>query len=325
MRLARSSSLFKSQQGEYYMSNHLFTANSRSNHNIFIPYNSGSPQADLEKHISGLGLARLDFERDAVSGEVIFAVEGDWAPTSQMDEEARIGSLAYALKKLGNPKDAAEFIRCLNAICEDGDALSRQTVARYYYGEVARRGAGPVFNEMGLMVMNLASLTPVEEVIGVEDEPAWELRGKSNPQSLFDREVAQIERMIRGCRKSKCIVHDEWTEWLNDLEADGASLKELDDAFAHVEALDQYDENGAVITVSSHERTRICGRVAQEITTDDLPREARHLIEEMRRAYASGVEIEEIWEEIDAQLDIIFPVCGRTPQGSRFFSRANAE
>jgi hypothetical protein len=256
---------------------------------------------------------------------VIYAVDGDWAPTSQMDEEARIGSLAYALKKLGNPEDAAEFIRCLNAICEDGDALSRQTVARYYYGEIARRGVGETFKEMGLIAMHLASLNPVDEGVGVEDAAAWELYGKSNPRSLFDQEVAEVERMIRGRRKSRCFVHDEWTEWLNDLEANGASLKELDDAFAQVEASDQYDENGAIIVMSAHERTRSCGRVDLEITADDLPVEARHLIGEMRRAYTSGIEIKEIWEEIEAQLSCIFPVFGRTPQGSRFFSRANAE
>jgi hypothetical protein len=59
------------------MSNHLFSANSRSNHDIFIVPNYSSPQSDLEKHTSDSGLARLDFERDAVAGEVIFAVEGD--------------------------------------------------------------------------------------------------------------------------------------------------------------------------------------------------------------------------------------------------------
>jgi hypothetical protein len=34
------------------------------------------------------------------------------------------------------------------------------------------------------------------------------------------------------------------TEWLNDLESNGATIDELDDAFSHVEALDQYDEAG---------------------------------------------------------------------------------
>src|SRR6516165_1672385 len=105
----------------------------RSNHNIFFPQSYGSPLNDITKHISGLGLARLDFEHCGVAGEVIYSVEGDSAPTSQQDEEARIATLAYALKKLGNPEDAAEFMRCLNAICEEGDARYRQVAASYYY------------------------------------------------------------------------------------------------------------------------------------------------------------------------------------------------
>jgi hypothetical protein len=72
----------------------------RSNHSIFLPHNFGSPFNDMSEHIAGLGLARLDFERGAVVGEVIYTVEGDLTPTSQQDEEARIATLAYALKKL---------------------------------------------------------------------------------------------------------------------------------------------------------------------------------------------------------------------------------
>jgi hypothetical protein len=63
---------------------------------------------------------------------VIYTVEGDLTPISQQDEEARIATLAYALKKLGNREDAAEFMRCLNAICEEGDARYRQVTASYY-------------------------------------------------------------------------------------------------------------------------------------------------------------------------------------------------
>jgi hypothetical protein len=37
--------------------------------------------------------------------------------------------LAYALKKLGNAVNAAEFMRCLNALCEEGDERYRQVVA----------------------------------------------------------------------------------------------------------------------------------------------------------------------------------------------------
>jgi hypothetical protein len=85
----------------------------RSNHSLFLPQNYGSPFNDTAEHISELGLGRLDFERGAVAGEVIYTVDGDLTPTSQQEEEARIATLAYALKKLGNLEDAAEFMRCL--------------------------------------------------------------------------------------------------------------------------------------------------------------------------------------------------------------------
>jgi hypothetical protein len=135
----------------------------RSNHRIFLPQNFGSPFNDMAEHISGLGLARLDFERYAVAGEVIYSVDGDLTPTSQQDEESRIATLANALKKLGNPEDAAEFMRCLNAICEEGDARYRQVAASYYYGEIAERGVGPVLKEMALIAMSLASLNSVTD------------------------------------------------------------------------------------------------------------------------------------------------------------------
>jgi hypothetical protein len=297
----------------------------RSNHNIFLPQNYGSPFNDAAEHISGLGLARIDFERCAVAGEVIYSVEGDSTPTSQQDDEARIATLAHALKKLGNPEDAAEFMRCLNAICEEGDARYRQVVASYYYGEIAERGVGPVLKEMALIAMHLASLNPVTEEVEGASEMVYALSEESKPRSLFDLEVATVNRMIRGRRKSAGIVQDEWTQWLNDLEVNGATVDELDDAFAHVEALDQYDEGGAIIRMSAHERTVACGRVDHEFTADDLPEQVRFLAGELRGAYAHGVAIEEIWDEINAHLDALFPVKGRTAEGGRFFSRANLE
>jgi hypothetical protein len=297
----------------------------RSNHSIFFPQSYGSPLNDITKHISGLGLRRLDFERCAVAGEVLYTVEGDSTPTSQQDDEARIATLAYALKKLGNPEDAAEFMRRLNAICEEGDARYRQVAASFYYGEIAERGAAPVLKEMALIAMHLASLNPVMEDVESDSEIVYALRGESRPRSLFDLEVAEVNRMIRGRRRSACFVHDEWTEWLNDLEASGATLDELDDAFAHVEALDQYDEGGAIIHMSAHERTFACGRADQEFTADDLPEQARFLAGDLLRDYASGVEIAEIWDAVNTQLDVLFPVTGRTAEGGRFFSRVNLE
>src|SRR5262245_24194562 len=265
----------------------------RSNHSIFLSQNFGSPFNDMSEHIACLGLARLDFERGAVAGEVIYTVEGDLTPTSQQEEEARIATLAYALKKLGNPEDAAEFMRCLNAICEEGDARYRQVAASYYYAEIAERGAGPVLKEMALIAMNLASLNPVTEEAESDSEMVYAFRGESKPRSFFDREVAAVERMIRGRRKSASLVHDEWTEWLNDLETNGATVEELDEAFRHVEALDQYDEGGAIVRMSAHERTFACGRADHEFTADDPPEQARFLVGDLFRAYMSGVEIGE--------------------------------
>src|SRR5262245_65556799 len=80
----------------------------RSNHSIFVQQNYGSPFNDTTEHISRLGLGRLDFERGAVACEVIYTVEGDLMPNCQQDEEARIATLAYALKKLGNPERSEE-------------------------------------------------------------------------------------------------------------------------------------------------------------------------------------------------------------------------
>jgi hypothetical protein len=295
----------------------------RSNHSIFFPQSYGSPLNDITKHISGLGLGRLDFGRCAVAGEVLYTVEGDSTPISQQDEEARIATLAYALKKLGNPDDAAEFMRCLNAICEGGDARYRQIAASYYYKEIAERGAAPVLKEMALLAMQLASLNPVTEEAESDSEAIYALHAESKSRSLFDREVAEVKRLIRGRRKIACFARDEWTEWLNDLEANGASLEELDDAFAHVEALDQYDEGGAIIRMSAHERTVACGRVDHEFAADDLPEQARHLAGYLRRAYSDGVEIDEIWDDVNTQLDVLFPVTGKTAEGGRFFSWAN--
>ena len=297
----------------------------RSNHSIFLPQNFGSPFNDMSEHIAGLGLARLDFERGAVAGEVIYTVEGDLTPASQQEEEARIATLAYALKKLGNREDAAEFMRCLNAVCEEGDARYRQVAASHYYKEIAERGTGDVLKEMALLAMQLASLNPVTEESDDNSEAIYTLSAKSKSRSLFDLEVAEAERLIRGHRKCAGLVHDEWTEWLNDLEANGATIDELDDAFRYVEALDQYDEGGAIIRMSAHERTVACGRVDHELTADDMPEQARYLASYLRQAFSDGAEIDEIRDDINAQLDALFPVTGRTAQGGRFFSRANIE
>jgi hypothetical protein len=313
----------------------------RSNRSIFIPQESASPRNGVFEHISGLGhLARLDFEHFNVAGEVIFKVEGDAAPTAQQDEEARIGSLAYALKKLGNEIDAAEFIRCLNAICEGGDARYRQTTASHYYREIVERGAGVVFKEMALMAMHLEQLdnptVVVEEDIvdlecatdGCDTNTILAERAEKRMESrrsLFDQEVEAITRLVRNGRRCSRFNQDDFAGWVNDLEENGASVEELDAAFETLEAMDQYDENGAIIVMSSHERTTACGRVDHEFVEEDLPERAKHLSGDLRRAYANGNAIEAIWDDIISELDVIFPIKGKTENGGRFYSHANRE
>lgn len=316
--------------------------NTRSNRSIFVPDNSASPRDGLFHHISCLGqLARLDFEHFDVAGEVIFKVAGDTAPGSQQDEESRIGTLAYALRKLDNQLDATEFIRCLNAICEDGDARYRQAIASHYYREIVERGVGIVLKEMALLAMQLGQLSR-QEIVEVEVEVLTfnynanecssnailaerVAKRKERRRSLFDQEIEAMTRLTRGRRKAATLAHDDLADWVNDLEANDASIDELDAAFERLEAIDQYDEGGAIIVMSSYERTTACGKVDPEFVEEDLPERARYLASELRRAFANGVSLEAIWEDINAQLDVIFPINGKTTTGGRFYSHANRE
>jgi len=308
-----------------------------SNQHLFVPFDTGAPKDGVFAHISGLGkLARLDFERFAVAGETIFKIEGDAAPVSQADEEARIGSLAYALKQFGNEVDAAEFVRCLNAICAEGDARYRQMAASHYYREIRERDARGVLKEMGLLALQLSQLNAVLEVSEETEAIEWaseytpsvswepELDGEDDVRAFFAQEVAAMARLTAGRRKAAAFAYDEASAQLDELEAGGASLDELDAAFATRENLAQYDECGAILTMSAHERTVACGRLEAEWETEDLPLNARYLAGELRRAYANGANLEETWDDINAQLDVLFPISGKTETG-RFYSHANRE
>lgn len=308
-----------------------------SNQHLFVPFDTGAPKDGVFAHISALGkLARLDFERFAIAGETIFKVEGDAAPVSQADEEARIGSLAYALKQFSNEIDAAEFVRCLNAICAEGDARYRQMAASHYYRETRERDARTVLKEMGLLALQLSQFNAVmeqeeeTEMIGLADAPSsrtgWEPAAddEEDLSLLFSQEVAAISRLIAGRRKASSFIHDEADAQLDELEANGASLDELDAAFGARENLAQYDEGGAILTMSAHERTVACGRLDAEWEAEDLPLNARYLVGELRRAYASGANLEETWDDINVQLDVLFPISGKT-EGGRFYSHANRE
>jgi hypothetical protein len=325
--------------------------NTRSNRHIFVPRDSSSPKNGLFTHVSGLGpIARLDFERYDVAGEVIFKVEGDAFPTSQEDEEARIGSLAYAIRKLGNEVDAAEFIRCLNSICEDGDARGRQTIASHYYREIGERGAGFVLKEMALLAMRLQEPAVIEneEEVAVfsnesqsqEDiERDREEARKEREFSLFDLELASVLKLVLGSRRASGCHPDDFERFLDQMIEDGLEGDGLAERVESFENLMQYDESGAVIVMSSRERTIACGQLDSELTAEDLPAQAQYLAAEIRRAYANGKPIDEIRDNVNVQLEVLFPVSGsrdlpndqvsmtQAPDNRRrrFFSHANLD
>jgi hypothetical protein len=266
----------------------------RSNHSIFLPQNYGSPFNDTAEHISGLGLARIDFEGRQVAGDVIYSVEADSTPTSQQDEEARIATLAHALKKLGNPEDAAEFMRCLNAICEGGDARYRQVAASYYYGEIAERGAGPVLKEMALIAMHLASLNPVMEEVESDSEIVYALRGESKPQSprFFSRANLEFQRLTRDALEGileACFgdYHSTAMRNNNSYRRFYARIRRATDAKAIGELMKQAYEarqDGnlsvkhfiALNTATDNQRERCCRRRSRRVLTNSLTRSSRH-------------------------------------------------
>jgi hypothetical protein len=76
----------------------------RSNHSIFRPQNYGSPFNDTAEHISGLGLARLDFERCAPDMSA-HAIEA-WSvrhPALEPDLKRRIDQAARDCGATRNP------------------------------------------------------------------------------------------------------------------------------------------------------------------------------------------------------------------------------
>ncbi|MGH9769405.1 MAG: hypothetical protein ACREAB_18435, partial [Blastocatellia bacterium] len=75
-------------------------------------------------------------------------------------------------------------MRCLNAICEEGDARFRQVAASYYYKEIAGRGAAHVLKEMAHLAIQLASLNSVTEEAESDSEVTYALYVESKSRSL---------------------------------------------------------------------------------------------------------------------------------------------
>jgi hypothetical protein len=246
---------------------------------------------------------------------------GSSPSTPNLESSGQTPSIPEEIRREPHPaEDAAEFMRCLNIICNEGDALSRQATASYYYNEMTHRKVSDVLKEMGLLAMELQGLNPIVEVketemVDVANEQSDSIAASDSEddsdfeerQSLFDQEVADVLRIISGRRKA-------------------AWIEEPDDALREENLLEQYDEGGAIVTMSSHERTVACGYVDPEYSADDLPQCAQHLATQLRRDYANGTSISQIRADIDAELETIFPVSIENDEGqTTFISYANVE
>src|SRR6266545_2709272 len=108
----------------------------RSNHSIFFPQSYGSPFNDTAEHISNLGLRRLDFERCAVAGEVLYTVEGDSTPISQQDSD-----VTERFESCSAPSCVAAFSGndCVSVMASKDRARSRHSTKLR-----GRTGLGPV-------------------------------------------------------------------------------------------------------------------------------------------------------------------------------------
>jgi hypothetical protein len=238
---------------------------------------------------------------------------------SDSESPSKMHSLTEEIRDSNPTEDAAEFIRYLNVICDEGDARGRQTIASYYYNEISNHGVRDVLREMGLLAMQLASLNSAVEVTETDETDALSHQSDSNAlldseeepdyevhPSLFDQELAAVIRLIGGSGRS-------------------ARIEEPEDASRQENHLDQYDEAGAIVSMSSHERTISCGRIDPEFSAEDLPKCARHLAGQLRRDYANGVGVAQIWSDINAELEDLFPVRIEEDGRTVFISHANAE
>lgn len=136
-----------------------------SNYHIFRPANTGSPRWDLYDHLSRLPQSvRMDFEDHSLAGNLIIRVEPDLGSVAEREAEAKIVSVPYATRTLGNTEDAVEFIRCVNLIAgADARPFNLQVVASYFYGEVRTRPVREVLKEMALLALEMTAMTATEE------------------------------------------------------------------------------------------------------------------------------------------------------------------
>lgn len=250
------------------------------------------------------------------------------AKTVDHSLEVKIAAPEYAARRLGNPEDAAEFVRCLHLIAgRDASALYLQQLASHYYAEAKRRPVGDVLKEMGLLALELSAVTATAEQLEFEDESGEMTEASSavsngttfyaeedfGTMSLSERRTRWMEyaaAVLGEVEEGASLFADELRAQTRTVYRKGANGFAYDEFDAHLSEVsaateddaefgayltsfervqEQYDEGFAVsLHMTDGERKVACGDLDEDVDADLLPECARHLGEELARLYTSG-------------------------------------
>ena len=267
----------------------------------FSPQNTGSPMQDWCAHLGQNRMRRRELEEFAILGDVVVRIADELEPEPL--DRVKIMSLEYAVRVLGNEEDGREFVRCVKAVASpDAGQFEYAQIAAYYYGEIRKRGTSEVLKEMGLLGLQLESVTATiadreigfeeleraEQKLTVADQRRVQEAAKNRPPlpprtPIFDEELKHAIRRV-GRQKISRMIHDEYENYF--LSDGGKSIDELDRAFLSFENLEQYDENGIVgLTMNSGQRSFVVFDFECEIDASCLPPETRPIASELGRLY----------------------------------------
>lgn len=267
----------------------------------FTPLDTGSPMQDWCAHLARNPLRRRELEEFAILGDVVVRIADELEP--EPFDRVKIMSLEYAMRVLGDEDDAREFVRCVKAIASpDAGQFEFGQIAAYYYGEIRRRGTPDVLKEMGLLGMQMTTVTStvadreisaeeserVEQKLTVADQRRVREIAKNRlplPPGApdFDDELKFVLQRV-GRQKISRMIHDEFEEFF--LSDHGKSIDELDRDFLTFENIEQYDENGVVgFMMNSGQRSVVVFDFECEVDASCLPPEAKGIASELGRLF----------------------------------------
>lgn len=284
---------------------------------LFHPQDTGSPGQDFCHHIARNPHRRIELEDTMLVGDnVIVRIEPDLGSAEDRESEAKIVTVRYAERVLGNRDDAMEFIRCTKLLAgEDARGHDLQIIASYYYGEARRRPAAEVLKEMAMLAMQLTAVTAtedsrqygdveetdvpfVEEPMTASDrhqlfmERAAEVLGENTVENVYRDEV-RAKSIYRHNGQVQGFAYDDAAPFLAFMRAaaergaDEESLEAMWTSFERVS--EQYDEGHIVsLHMSDSEKVVVVGTLDDDVNEDYLPADARHLAAALRLAFVGG-------------------------------------